>query len=53
MEFLHIKRESNKVAHCLAAEAVNQVDERVVFINTPEHAKEAYFKDKEFVASSS
>ncbi|KMT14541.1 hypothetical protein BVRB_4g073110 [Beta vulgaris subsp. vulgaris] len=53
VEFLHIKREGNKVAHCLAAEAVNQVEERVIFINPPEHAKEVYFKDKEFVASSS
>lgn len=53
VEFLHTKRDGYKVAHVLAAEAAEQVDERVVYITVPNHAKEVFIKDKEFVASSS
>ncbi|XP_010666966.1 uncharacterized protein LOC104884068 [Beta vulgaris subsp. vulgaris] len=53
VDFLHIKRDGNRVAHRLAAEAVDQVDERVVYITALNSVEEAYFKDKEFVASTS
>lgn len=53
VEFMHIKREANKVAHALAAEAVQQKEERVVYITSRDHVKDVLSKDLEFVAGPS
>lgn len=53
VEFMHTKREANKVAHTPAAVAAEQIEERVVYITSPNHVKEVLAKDMEFVAGSS
>ncbi|KMT03378.1 hypothetical protein BVRB_8g190670 [Beta vulgaris subsp. vulgaris] len=53
VDFLYIGRDGNTVVHKLAAEAVDQVEDRVVYITAPNYVEEAFFKDKEFVASTS
>lgn len=53
VEFSHSVRESNKVAHGLASAAVVPKDIRVVFLLIPEHVKDVYLKDLEYVPSYS
>ncbi|KMT09347.1 hypothetical protein BVRB_6g134410 [Beta vulgaris subsp. vulgaris] len=51
VEFIHSRRESNMVAHGLAA--VDQKDTRVVYVRIPEHVREVYLRDLEYVPNSS
>ncbi|KMT10586.1 hypothetical protein BVRB_5g117070 [Beta vulgaris subsp. vulgaris] len=41
------------VAHCLESAVVVQKDIRIVFVLIPEHVRDVYLKDLEYVPSSS
>lgn len=52
MELLHVRREANQVAHCLAEHAEIQQEEQIVNVMVSEYAQDIYVKDMENVVSS-